>query len=345
MDKLRMGVVGAGLWGGNHARVFTSLPETELVAICDVDEARAEAMRAQAQEAGAGAARAYTDYEALIDDPNVGAVSIATPDFTHTPIILAALAANKHVLTEKPLATALEEAEQIAIAASQSSAKLMVDFHNRVSPVFVSLRDQVAAGAIGRPVHGRARLSNTTFVPLQMLSWAARSSALWFLGSHALDILRFVLADEVKRVYAVRRDGVLAGRGVDTADVHLSMLEFAKGTVVTMENSWILSEANPIVFDFRVDLVGDQGQLSGNPSHNGAITTLGADGLRYADALGITPTGATRVGGFVLESIARFVDMVLRDAPPLATVADGLASTRVLAAIERSAAQGQPIDL
>lgn len=340
MSSLRMGIIGAGLWGGNHARVFTTLPETELVAVCDTDADRAAAMRAET-----GAAQAYADYQALIDDPNVDAVSVATPDFTHTPIILAALAAGKHVLSEKPLATTLDEAEAIAEAAAKSSAKVMVDFHNRVSPVFVGLRDAVAEGAIGRPIHGTSKLSNTTFVPLQMLRWASQSSALWFLGSHLLDILRFVLDDEVVRVYAIRRDGVLAGRGVDTADVHLSMLEFAKGTVVTMENSWVLSEANPIVFDFRVDLVGENGQISGNPSHNGAITRMGGDGLRYADTLGVTPTGTTRVGGFVLESIARFVDMVLRDAPPLASVADGLTATRVLAAIERSAASGQPVDL
>lgn len=340
MTRLRMGVIGAGLWGANHARVFTALPETEVIAVCDTDTGRAQAMRASA-----GAANAYTDYRALIDDRHVDAVSIATPDFTHTPIILAALAAGKHVLSEKPLATTLEEAEQIAAAAATSNAKLMVDFHNRASPVFVTLRDEIAAGAIGRPVHGTAKLSNTTFVPLQMLSWAARSSALWFLGSHLVDVLRFVLADEVVRVYAVTRRGVLESRGVATADVHLSLLEFAKGTAVTMENSWILSEANPIVFDFRVDLVGDQGQISGNPSHNGAVSKMGAGGLRYGDTLGITPTGDTRVGGFVLESIARFVDMVLRDAPPLATVEDGLAATRVLAAIERSAASGQPVDL
>lgn len=340
MSTLHMGIIGAGLWGGNHARVFTTLPETELVAVCDTDAERSEAMRAET-----GAAQAYTDYQALIDDPNVEAVSVATPDFTHTPIILAALAAGKHVLSEKPLATTLDEAEAIAEAAAKSQSKVMVDFHNRVSPVFVGLRDAVAEGAIGRPIHGTSKLSNTTFVPLQMLRWASQSSALWFLGSHLLDILRFVLDDEVVRVYAIRRDGVLAARGVDTADVHLSMVEFAKGTVVTMENSWVLSEANPIVFDFRVDLVGENGQISGNPSHNGAITRMGGDGLRYADTLGVTPTGATRVGGFVLESIARFVDMVLHDAPPLASVADGLTATRVLAAIERSAASGQPVDL
>src|SRR5690606_23752329 len=160
---------------------------------CDQDEGRARAMAAQAPGASV-----HTDYRALIDDPRVDAVSVATPDFTHTPIILAALAAGKHVLSEKPLATTLEEAEQIAAAAKASPAKLMVDFHNRANPALVALHDAVAAGEIGRPVHGFAKLSNTTFVPLSMLSWAARSSALWFLGSHLVDVLRYILGDEVK---------------------------------------------------------------------------------------------------------------------------------------------------
>lgn len=340
MQRLRMGVVGAGLWGANHAHVFTTLPETELVAVCDVSPERAEAMKAET-----GAKAAYTRHEDLITDPHVDAVSIATPDFTHTPIILAALAAGKHVLSEKPLATTLEEASAIADAAARSKAKLMVDFHNRVSPAIVQVREAVASGEIGRPVHGSARLSNTTFVPLEMLSWASRSSALWFLGSHALDALRFVLADEVKRVYAVSREGVLAARGVATKDVHLAILEFAKGTVVTMENSWLLSPDNPQVFDFKLELVGDKGQVQADPSHNGAVRRLTGKGLRYADVLGVAPTGATRVGGFVFEAIARFVDAVLRDAPLLADVADGLAATRALAAIEQSAASGRPVDL
>jgi predicted dehydrogenase len=340
MAKLGMGVIGAGLWGANHVRVFTTLAETDLVAVCDVDPARAEKMRA-----AGGARAAYTDYHELIARPDIQAVSVATPDFTHTPIILAALEAGKHVLSEKPLATTEEEAAQIAAAAARTPVKVMVDFHNRVSPVIASMHDAVAAGEIGRPQHASARLSNTTFVPLQMLSWAAKSSALWFLGSHVVDALRFVLADEVRRVYAVSREGVLAARGVPTKDFFLSTLEFRSGTAVTMENSWLLSEDNPMVFDFKLEIVGEKGQLQGDTSHNGALRKLAGGGMKFVDTFGITPTGPSRVGGFVLEAIARFVDAVLHDAPLLAGVEDGLAATRVLAAIERSAASGQPVEL
>jgi predicted dehydrogenase len=340
MQTLKVGIVGAGLWGANHARVFATLPQTKVVAVCDTSRERAEAMALETE-----ATARYTAYEDLIADPAVEAVSVATPDFTHAPIILAALGAGKHVLSEKPLATTLEEAETIAAAAERSSGKLMVDFHNRVNPAIVQVKQAVSAGEIGSPVHGYARLSNTLFVPLKMLSWASKSSALWFLGSHVVDVLRFVLADEVTRVFSVARRGVLSGRGVETEDVHLSTIEFGKGTAVVMENSWILSPDNPMVFDFKLELVGDKGQIQTDPSHNGAIRRLTGEGLKYADLLGISPSGGTRIGGFVLESIARFVDAVLDGAPLLADVKDGLAATRVLAAIEQSVASGQPVDL
>ena len=340
MKKFNVGIVGAGLWGANHARVFSVLPQTQVVAVCDLSAERAEAMRAKT-----GAKAAYARFEELIEHDGLDVVSVATPDFAHTPVILAALAADKHVLTEKPLATTLDEANAVVAAAAKSRGKLMIDFHNRVNPAIVQLRDAVSSGEVGRPVHGSSRLSNTTFVPLEMLSWASKSSALWFLGSHVVDAWRFVLSDEVTRVYAVSREGTLASRGVATKDVHISVLEFAKGAVVTMENSWLLSPDNPMVFDFKLDLVSDKGQIQADPSHNGAVRRMTGKGMRYSDLLGVAPTGETRIGGFVLESIARFVDAIAQDAPLLADVRDGLANTRALAAIEQSAASGQPVAL
>jgi predicted dehydrogenase len=337
-EPLKVAVIGAGIWGGQHAYVFSTLPQTELVAVCDLDRTRAEAMAKSH-----GARQYFTDHQALLASAEVEAVSIATPDFTHTPLILDALAAGKHVLTEKPLATTTAEATAIHEAARASDRKVMVDFHNRVNPAFAVAQQEIARGAIGRPIHANGRLSNTTFVPLEMLNWAGRSSALWFLGSHLVDALRFILQDEVVRVFAMRAEGHLKSLGVDTADVHLSMLEFTRGTIVTIENSWVLSPDNPQIFDLALNLVGEKGQIQLNPSHNGGYVQMTGRGMRYRDLLGVTPAGAGRVGGFVQEAIARFVDAVRDDAPLLATVEDGLKVTRILAAIEESARTGMPV--
>jgi predicted dehydrogenase len=333
MAKTGFAVVGAGLWGSQHARVFSTLPEAALVAVCDVDAGRAEAMKTRF-----GARRAYTDLGELLADPAVEAVTVATPDFAHSDIILRALAAGKHVMSEKPLATDLAATQRVAEAVKSSGRKFMLDFHNRVNPGVAALHDAVTSGELGRPIHGFIRLSNTTFVPREMLSWASRSSALWFLGSHVVDALRFVTGDEVERVQAVRRDGHLRSLGVDTADVHLAILQMRSGAVISMENSWVLPPDSPMLYDFRMELVGEKGAVQVNTADKGG-------GLRSADLFGAVPAGPGRIGGFVYEAIARFVDAVVADGPLLATAEDGLAATEILTAIEEAARTGATVSI
>ena len=340
MERVGFGVIGAGLFGENHALVYSRLPGVELVAVCDQNEARAKEVAERY-----GARGWYTDYEEVLADPEIAAVSIATPDFAHAEIALAAAKAGKHILCEKPLATTVEEAQAIVDAAAQAGVTLMVDFHNRVNPPFVAAREQVRSGAIGTPAYGYARLSNTTFVPLEMLSWANRTSALYFLGSHAVDIMRFILDDTIVRVQAVSRSGILHGMGVDAPDFHVAIAEFARGAVVTFEHAWILPQSQPMVYDFTVELLGSEGAIYLNPSHHGAVELHTGGRLNYGDVLGVTPTSDLRVGGFVLEAIARFADAVLHGRPVLATGEDGLEATRIVAAIERSAETGQPVEV
>jgi predicted dehydrogenase len=340
MDRIGFGVIGAGLFGENHALVYSRLPGVELVAVCDQNEERVREIAARY-----GARTHYTDYAELLADPDIQAVSIATPDFAHSEIALAAAQAGKHILCEKPLATTVEEAQSIVDAAARAGVKLMVDFHNRVNPPFVAARDSVRDGAIGTPSYAYARLSNTTFVPLEMLSWADRSSALFFLGSHAVDIMRFILNDTVARVHAVSRSGILKGLGVDAPDFHVAIAEFKHGAVVTFENAWILPRSQPMVYDFKVEVLGSEGALYVDSSHHGAFELHTGGRLSYGDVLGVTPTSDLRVGGFVLEAISRFADAVLHDRPVLATGEDGVEATRIVDAIKRSAETGQPIDL
>lgn len=339
-SKTGFGVVGAGLWGSFHCKTLNALPGAELAAVCDLDPKRAKALQEQF-----GARKAYTDFRQLIEDPHVEAVTVATPDFAHSDIVLAALKAGKHVLSEKPLATTLDEAQKIADLAAKGSTKVMVDFHNRVNPAVHAVKEAIGAGEIGLPLHASARLSNTLFVPFELLSWASKSSALWFLGSHAVDALRFTLGSEVVRVQAMKRHGFLASQGVDTADVHMALLEFDNGAVVSLENSWVLPRDLPLVFDFRVEIVGEKGSLAIDTAQNGTFKKYTGTGLRSGDMLGVTPAAGGRIGGFVMEAIARFVDAVTLDTAVLADAEDGLQVTRVLTAIEEAAKTGETIKL
>jgi predicted dehydrogenase len=340
-ELVGFGVIGTGIVGGAwHAHVYARHPRARLVAVCDLDERRAaEVARAN------GGATVYTDYRELLARPDIAAVSVATPDFAHHQIAVAAAEAGKHILVEKPLATTVAEAEAIVGAARQAGVKLMVDFHNRVNPPFVEAHRSIHTGEIGRPAYLYARLSNTTFVPTRMLSWAGRTSALWFLASHTVDLAHWLLDDEPRRVYAVSRSGVLRELGVDVPDFHTALVEFSGGAVVNLESAWILPQSAPNLFDFKVEVLGSAGAITVNASDHRVIETFSAEGSRLPDVLGLPHSESPRLHGFVLEAVARFVDAVANDGPLLATGEDGLRVTRVLTAIAESAASGHPVDL
>jgi predicted dehydrogenase len=342
LKQIGFGVIGTGIVGGAwHAHVYSHLPQSRLVAVCDLDEQRASDT---AKKYGASAV--YTDYHKLLENPEVEAVSIATPDFAHREIAVAAAQAGKHILVEKPLATTVEDAEAIVNAAKKAKVKLMVDFHNRVNPPFAGAKESIVKGELGKPAYLYAHLSNTTWVATKMLPWAGKSSALWFLGSHIADLAHWLIDDDPMRVYAVSRSGILKEMGVDTDDFHVAIVEFKKGAVATLESAWILPETEPMVFNFKFELLGSKGSIYINTSDHRAVQKFTKERADLPDILGITFGGDTpRLSGFVLESISRFVDAVAEDRPVLATGEDGLVVTRMLTAITESARSGRAVDM
>ncbi len=342
MTKVGFGVIGTGIVGGAwHAHVYHHMPRADLVAVCDLNEGRAREIADKY-----GVPHVYTDYRDLLAREDIAAVSIATPDFAHREIAVAAASAGKHILVEKPLATTVEDAEAILAAVDEAGVKLMVDFHNRVNPAFMTTRQAVQMGDLGDLKYIYARLSNTTFVPTQMLPWASQSSALWFLASHTLDMSCWLLEDKPRRVYAVSRSGVLREKGIDTQDFHVAIVEFEKGAVVTLENSWILPETEPNVFNLKMELLGSDGAMYLNTSDNRTVEKYTREEVSLPDTLGFTlDADSARLSGYVLEAIARFVDAVVDDAPVLATGEEAALVTRVLVAIEESARTGQPVEL
>jgi predicted dehydrogenase len=338
MDTVGFGLIGTGLWGGLHSRVYAEAQGVELLGVADIVEERAQAV---AKEHGA---TAYTDYHELLKDDRIKAVSIVTPDAVHAEIAIAAAEAGKHILCEKPLATTVEEAEAIVAAADKAGVKLMVDFHARWSPVFYKAKQAIEAGEIGEPQHVYYRLSDRISVPTDMLSWAGKSTVMWFIGSHSIDTVRWLLNDEVTRVYAVAGSRVLKPMGIDTPDYYQATLTFSSGATAVIENSWIMPNTMPNIIDLKLELVGSKGAVYSDSSHNRALETYTEKSASYPDFL-VMPCVYEKQQGFAAESIRHFIDCVLEDRELLVTGRDGLIVTKVICAIEESVRTGQPVDL
>src|SRR5919202_3152390 len=117
---LKVAVIGAGMMGRNHARVYADLPGVELVAVADASPATAEAMTRRY------GGQAYTDHVQLLDEQHPDAVTIAVPTVGHLEVALEVIRRGVHLLIEKPIAYTVEQGEQIIAAAEQAGARLMV---------------------------------------------------------------------------------------------------------------------------------------------------------------------------------------------------------------------------
>ena len=343
LERVRMAIIGAGTWGRNHARIYQAHPYAEVVAIADRDGERALA----AVEA-LGQGQAFDDVEAMLSAVDCDAVAVVTPDFAHREGVELAAKHGKHILVEKPLATSQADLEAMLKAIHQARAgagiRVMVDLHNRWNPPFHEAWRSVREGRIGELRSAYIRLNDIQWVATDLLPWAAQSSILWFLGSHSLDTLRWIADSEVRRVYSVKREGVLKARGIDVVDQYLTTLEFDNGVVAQMENGWITADNNTNVNDFRCTLLGSEGQIEINASGHDLIRTLTPEGLRVPDVL-VQHQVYGRPVGFAYESIRAFVGCLLTGEDFPISLEDATRGVEVILAIMDSAERGEPVEV
>lgn len=349
MAEVGFGVIGVGNWGELHAQVYAATPGARVAAVCDLNEERARRVGESC-----GAAHITTDFRALLAKPEVQAVSIVLPDFLHREAVLAAAEAGKHILVEKPLATTQEDALVMIRAAQTAGVTLFVDFHNRWSPLFVPLKQSLDAGEIGAPQMVSFRLNDTVYVPTKLLSWAGQSSVAWFLSSHCLDTLLWLMnaraaaeggeGDTIERLTTVSRSRMLREEyGVDTPDFYLTTLEWCSGLVTHLENGWISPECGPSLFDLKCEFIGSRGAYFIDGSHHGAVQKQ-TDRVNYPDAM-VSPTIHGRPGGFGAESIRHFAACVMAGQKPMVDGIDGLAVTRLILKMEESARLRQSVEV
>lgn len=339
MQHVRMAIIGAGIWGENHAKIYQAHPFCDVVAICDLN-----LKKAQESATRLGIKHVYDDCETMLQSVACDAVAIVTPDFAHTLPALCAAKHKKHILIEKPLATTLEDVQSIMVAVRENKVRAMVDLHNRWSPPFHAAKQAIERGDLGEMYTGYFRLNDVKWVATDMLPWAAKSSILWFLGSHSVDTLNWLFNSRVTRVYCVARDGVLKSQNVDTVDTYLTTLEYENGCIAQMENGWITPNANPCLNDIKCNLLGTKGMIAIDASNHNLIQMYTDDKVTVPDVLVQNHIfGAPR--GFAFESIRSFVDCLISGkAFPVSLEAAAQASLVILAIME-SAENRMPVDV
>jgi predicted dehydrogenase len=356
-------VIGHEFMGKAHSNAWRNVTafHPDVPAVRQAVLVGRDAERVRASAARYGWAEAATDWREVVRRPDVDVVDICVPGTLHAEIALAALAAGKHVLVEKPLANTLAEAEQMAVAARSAAEEgvlAMVGFNYRRVPALALAREHVAAGRIGTVRQVRvAYLQDWLADAAAPMTWRLRkesagSGALGDLASHAVDQVRFLTGQEIVEVrattqtFVAERPGETGPEQVSVDDAAWATLRTDGGAVVSLEVSRMATGRKNAL---TIEVYGSSGALRFDLERLNELDVCLDGAAGFTRVLVTEPTdpylSAWWPAGHALgwdatftNQAADFLRALASGDAPGPSFEDGLAVQQVLEAIQCSAA-------
>ena len=197
---MKVGIIGTGI-GAFHARGYKLCPDVEIKTICDIDIARADRFATEFD-----VPCVCQDFNELIEDPDIEAVSICTPNSLHAPLAIAAFEAGKHVICEKPISVSAEDAKNMVEAGKKSGKIFMMAFNNRFRGDTQLLKSHIENGELGDIYYAKTGWLRRKGIP-NFGSWFTNKSTagggpLIDLGVHVLDLTLWLMGNP-KPVYVM----------------------------------------------------------------------------------------------------------------------------------------------
>jgi predicted dehydrogenase len=347
MKPIRVGLIGSQFITAIHLESLRSVPGVEVVAITSATEKN---VRAFAERHAIP--RWFTDYRKMYEMPELDMVVLGLPNDLHCEATMAAAAAGKHVVCEKPLCLNLAEADRMIDACRKARVKLMYAEELCFTPKYVRLKQLVDEGALGK-IH-LVKQAEKHDGPHAGWFWDVRRSGggvSMDMGCHAVEFFRWLLGSggkkaNVQSVYADMGTYVHGDKTIGD-DVANLIFKMEGGATAIAEESW----AKPGGMDDRAEVYGSDGVAYADVLRGNSIHTYSKRGYGYA----VEKAGSTQGWSFTIyeeawnygfpQEMAHFVSCVREDRPPLCTGEDGRAVLEALMAAYASAGQGKRIDL
>jgi len=373
--RLGVGCVGYGFIGKVHTYAYKNLPfyydptpaRVELVGVCTAHEDTAEAGLSD------GYQFATTDFTELLGRSDIDIINVCTPNYVHKDQVIAAAKAGKHVYCDKPLALDLAEAREIQSAVRAAGVTAGMTFQYRHVPAILRARQLMDEGAIGEPFSVRAAYLHAGYIDsARPMSWRMRretagAGALFDLGSHVLDLVRF-LCGEFASVSAefetfTKRRPIPGGDemgDVDVDDLALLQVRMRSGMIGTCEASRVATGTND---ELRIEIHGRDGALLFNLQDPNWLwvfdntedggTYGGRRGFKRIESVMRYPSPAKLPGPkfspgwfrFHVACAEAFVESVIAGRDAMPSMDDGVAVQEVMEAALRSADTGGPVSL
>lgn len=336
--KLRFAIVGAGAVASHHVKALRQLEDVEIISICDQNETKAAEL---AEQYGI---LWTTDYQKVLNNPDVDVIDAAVPSGLHAETGLAAAKAGKHVIVEKPIDVSLEKADRLINECQNAGVTLGVMSQYRFMDASQKLYDLLKKGKLGTLIHGEASIKWYRSMDYYN-SGAWRGT--WELdgggpfinqGIHFIDLLLSVMGP-VKWVYGKTRNAI---HDIEVEDIGMAMLEFTNGTTGVIQASTATFPGLPA----RLDIHGAEGTVVIEGEKLAFVHIKGEEPFRD---YGLAEGGAAKPMDIDLKPFVReykdIVSAIREKREPIINGAEARRALQLILAIYESSKKDQPVYL
>ena len=243
MNKLNVAVIGAGAMGRSHARVYSSMPNARLVAVCDINKEMAESIASQYNTGH------YTSYKEMLKKEKIDAVSVCVPTKLHKEVAIDVIRNKVNVLVEKPIAAAIQEAEEIIKESDKNKVKLMVGHIERFNPVVAELKKRIENNELGKIY--QVNCTRLSPFPQRIVDVGVAVD----LAVHEIDVLSYLIGSKIKRIFAETAQRIHSSH----EDSLVGIMRFENNILGIISTNWLTPKKVR-----EIAITGEKGMFAAN---------------------------------------------------------------------------------
>ena len=332
MNKLKIAVIGTGLVGSFHAETFFRNPNSELIAVCDIDKEKVNKI------ANRFKCKAYNEFESLINTEKLDAISIATPEQIRIAPALLAIEKGLKILLEKPLGRNLEDIENLVNKIKNHNKLISVNFILHEDPRYKLMKEKIKNNEIGEIVSCYARRRGNRFGIEIYAPWTDLISSTLI---HDIQMVMSINNSKPERVYA---EAVIRECAkFNSHDAVMSLIKFTDGSIASFETSWVLPKNQPEPLDPAFHVVGDKGSIIIEGSSMGM--QIQTEKSYMKPDIANWPIIDSKVEGCLKRNLDKFIEDCVYDNQPDVDLIKAYEVEKIVFAMKKSIDENRLINL
>ncbi len=343
---MKYALIGCGRIATNHIKAAVN-NKLEIVAVCDIIPKKMEELLAKHELQGDVSIKRYEDYKKMIEEEKPELVSIATESGIHAEIALYCIEKGVNLIIEKPMAMSIEDADKIIRLSEEKGVKVSACHQNRFNVAIQQLRQAMEAGRFGKLSHGSIHVrwnrnkGYYTQAPWRG-TWAQDGGALMNQCIHGIDLLRWMMGDEIEEIYGATRQQF--HDYLEAEDVGMAVIKFENGAIGTIEGT---TNVYPKNLEETLYIFGENGtvKIGGTSTNNIDVWDFADETEADSKNKGLKEETSNVYGNGHTSLFSDVIDAIENDKKPYVDAVAGRNALEVVLAIYKSQKTGKSVKL